>query len=98
VSDVPLSESEHGFVRLADHSKLNADQIVEELPPKVSQIAPGCWCSFLARRRCVAALPFHQAHLPVHAVSAHISKLCHYAPILESEMRAAKILPTSTAT
>jgi HAE1 family hydrophobic/amphiphilic exporter-1 len=79
------------FVRLKDHRKLNADQVIEELRPKVSQI-PGMLVFIQNPPPIQLSAHFTKAIYQLTLQSPHIRELYHYGPILESRMRAMKDL------
>jgi HAE1 family hydrophobic/amphiphilic exporter-1 len=79
------------FVRLKDHRKLNADQVIEELRPKVSQI-PGLLVFIQNPPPIQLTAHFTKAIYQLTLQSPHIQELYHYAPLLENRMRAIKDL------
>jgi hydrophobic/amphiphilic exporter-1 (mainly G- bacteria), HAE1 family len=89
----PIGSLNNGmmFTRLADHRKLNADQIVEELRPKMSQV-PGMLVYIQNPPPIQLTAHFTKAIYQVTLQSPHMSELFAYAPLLESKMRAMKAL------
>ncbi|HKD69347.1 MAG TPA: efflux RND transporter permease subunit [Candidatus Binataceae bacterium] len=89
----PIGSLNNGimFIHLADHRKLNADQVVEELRPKVSQI-PGMLVFIQNPPPLSLSAHFTKAIYQLTLQSPHIKDLYHYAPMLESKMRALKDL------
>ncbi len=79
------------FVRLADHRKLNADQVIEELRPKVAQI-PGMLVFLQNPPPLQLSAHFTKAIYAFTLQSPNIRELYHYAPLLENKMRALKDL------
>jgi HAE1 family hydrophobic/amphiphilic exporter-1 len=79
------------FVRLADHRKLDADQVIAELRPKVSQI-PGLMVFIQNPPPIQLSAHFTKAIYQLTLQSPHIQELYQYAPILEQKMRAMKDL------
>ncbi len=75
------------FVRLKDHRKLNADQVIEELRPKVSQI-PGMLVFIQNPPPIQLTAHFTKAIYQLTLQSPHLKELYRYAPILENRMRA----------
>jgi HAE1 family hydrophobic/amphiphilic exporter-1 len=79
------------FVRLKDHRKLNADQVIEDLRPKVSQI-PGMLVFIQNPPPIQLTAHFTKAIYQLTLQSPHIKELYRYAPMLENRMRAIKDL------
>ncbi len=79
------------FIHLADHRKLNADQIIDELRPKVSQI-PGMLVFMQNPPPIQLTAHFTKAIYQLTMQSPHIADLYRYVPLLESRMRALKEL------
>jgi hydrophobic/amphiphilic exporter-1 (mainly G- bacteria), HAE1 family len=79
------------FVHLADHRKLTADQIIDELRPQVSQI-PGMLVFLQNPPVLQLTAHFTKAIYALTLQSPHISELYRYAPMVESKMRALKEL------
>ncbi len=72
------------FVHLADNRKLNADQVIDELRPKVSQI-PGMLVFMQNPPPIQMSAHFTKAIYQLTLQSPHISELYRYAPELESQ-------------
>jgi hydrophobic/amphiphilic exporter-1 (mainly G- bacteria), HAE1 family len=89
----PIGSLNNGimFVHLKDHRKLNADQVIEELRPKVSQI-PGLLVFMQNPPPLQLSAHFTKAIYQLALQSPNIKELYHYAPILESRMRTMKDL------
>jgi HAE1 family hydrophobic/amphiphilic exporter-1 len=79
------------FVHLKDQRKLNADQVIDELRPKVSQI-PGMIVFIQNPPPLQLTAHFTKAIYQLTLQSPHISELYHFAPLLESKLRAMKDL------
>ena len=89
----PIGSLNNGmmFTHLADHRKLDADQVVEELRPKMSQI-PGMLVFIQNPPPLQLTAHFTKAIYQVTLQSPHMSELYSFAPLLESKMRAMKAL------
>ena len=79
------------FVHLKDYRKLNADQIIDELRPKVSQI-PGMLVFMQNPPPIQLSAHFTKAIYQLTLQSPRTADLYRYAPVLESRMRAMKEL------
>jgi HAE1 family hydrophobic/amphiphilic exporter-1 len=79
------------FVHLSDDRKLNADQVIDELRPKASQI-PGMLVFMQNPPPIQMSAHFTKAIYQLTLQSPHTSELYRYAPLLESRMRAMKEL------
>jgi HAE1 family hydrophobic/amphiphilic exporter-1 len=79
------------FIHLKDVRKLNADQIIDELRPKVSQI-PGMLVFMQNPPPIQLTAHFTKAIYQLTMQSPHVADLYRYVPLLESRMRALKEL------